>query len=100
MAADLGGDAITQSSWLPVCNTLAVASVAPFSGYLTDIFGRRNITLGGSIFIMVGLVLVGTAHHFAQAIAGLTLAGAGAGVNELTALAGYLPSSSSVSTAG
>jgi MFS family permease len=99
MVTDLGRDAITKSSWLPVCNTLAVASVAPFSGYLTDIFGRRNITLGGSVFIMVGLVLVATAHHFAQAIAGLTLSGAGAGVNELTALAGYSPSPSSVSTA-
>ncbi|KAH9209511.1 fungal trichothecene efflux pump [Leptodontidium sp. 2 PMI_412] len=88
MAADLGGVALTSSSWIPVCNTLAVASVAPFSGYLTDIFGRRNITLIGSILIMVGIVVVGTAHHFGQAVAGMSIAGAGAGIGELTALGG------------
>lgn len=90
MAADLGGVALTSSSWIPVCNTLAVASVAPFSGYLTDIFGRRNITLIGSILIMVGIVVVGTAHHFGQAVAGMSIAGAGAGIGELTALGGYV----------
>jgi MFS family permease len=89
MAADLGGTALTSPSWIPVCNTLAVASVAPFSGYLTDIFGRRNITLIGSILIMVGIVVVGTAHHFGQAIAGMSIAGAGAGIGELTALGWY-----------
>jgi hypothetical protein len=89
MAADLGGEALTSSSWIPVCNTLSVAVVAPFSGHLTDLFGRRNITLIGSILIMVGLVLVATAHSFAQAIAGMSLAGAGAGIGELTALGGY-----------
>jgi MFS family permease len=88
MAADLGGEALTSSSWIPVCNTLAVAAVAPFSGHLTDIFGRRNITLIGSLLIMVGLVLAATAHSFAQAIAGMSLAGAGAGIGELTALGG------------
>jgi MFS family permease len=88
MAADLGGDALTSPSWIPVCNTLAVASVAPFSGHLTDIFGRRNITLIGSLLIMVGLVVTATAHSFAQAIAGMSLAGAGAGIGELTALGG------------
>ncbi|PVH69030.1 MFS general substrate transporter [Cadophora sp. DSE1049] len=88
MAADLGGAALTSPSWIPVCNTLAVASVAPFSGYLTDIFGRRNITLIGSLLIMVGIVVVGTAHHFGQAIAGMSIAGAGAGIGELTALGG------------
>lgn len=89
MAADIGGEALTSSTWIPVCNTLAVASVAPFSGHLTDLFGRRNITLTGSILIMVGLVLVATAHSFAQAVAGMSLAGAGAGIGELTALGGY-----------
>ncbi|KAH7386393.1 putative major facilitator superfamily transporter [Cadophora sp. MPI-SDFR-AT-0126] len=88
MAADLGGEALKSASWIPVCNTLAVASVAPFSGYLTDIFGRRNITLIGSLLIIVGIAIVGTAHHFGQAIAGMSIAGAGAGIGELTALGG------------
>lgn len=89
MAADLGGEALTSSTWIPVCNTLAVAAVAPFSGHFTDIFGRRNITLIGSLLIMIGLVVVATANSFAQAVAGMSLAGAGAGIGELTALGGY-----------
>lgn len=88
MVADLGGQALVSPSWIPVCNTLAVAAVAPFSGYLTDLFGRRNITLAGSVFIMIGLVLNATAHNFSQAVAGMSLSGAGAGIGELTALGG------------
>lgn len=90
MVADLGGEALTSSTWIPVCNTLAIASVAPFSGYLTDIFGRRNITLCGAVAIMVGIVITGTAHHFGQAVVGMSIAGAGAGIGELTALGGLV----------
>lgn len=90
MSKDLGGKAITSSTWIPVCNTLAVASVAPFSGYMTDIFGRRNITLIGSVLIMAGIAIVGSAHSFGQAVAGMSIAGAGAGIGELTALGGYV----------
>ena len=88
MVADLGPKAQTSSSWIPVCNTLTVAAVAPFTGYLADIFGQRNIVLGGSLLIMVGLVIVATSHSFGQAVAGMAISGAGAGVGELTALAG------------
>jgi MFS family permease len=83
-----GGELHIVALLIEGSNTLAVASVAPFSGYLQDIFGRRNITIGGSIFIIVGCTVVGSAHSFGQAIVGMTLAGAGAGINELTALAG------------
>jgi len=86
MTKDIGGTA--GQVWLPVCNTLVLAAVGPFSGYLQDLFGRRWITLCGSITIMVGVVLVGTAHSFAQGIAGMCLAGGGAAIGELTALAG------------
>ncbi|KAK6393115.1 hypothetical protein LTR65_002806 [Meristemomyces frigidus] len=86
MTADLG--ATTNSSWLPVSNTLAITAVAPFVGYLQDLVGRREITLVGSVTIMVGIVLVGTAPAFGQAIAGMSISGAGAGICELTALAG------------
>lgn len=64
--------------------------MTPFVGYLQDLFGRREITLIGSIIIMVGVVLVGTAHGFAQGVSGMALAGIGAGICELTALAGYI----------
>lgn len=86
MEADLGAEKV--GSWLPVSNTLAITAVAPFVGYLQDLLGRRNITLAGSIVIMVGIALIGSAHSFGQAVTGMTLSGAGAGVCELTALAG------------
>jgi MFS family permease len=88
VAADVGG--ASKSSWLPVSNTLAIAAVAPFSGYLQDLIGRRNITLVGGLILIVGIILVGTAHRFGQAVTGMTLAGAGAGIAELTALAGWV----------
>lgn len=88
MIVDLGGQALIASSWIPVCNTLAVAAVAPFTGYLTDLFGRRKITLAGSVFIMIGLILTATAHSFSQAVTGMSLSGAGAGIGELNALGG------------
>ncbi|SMR47418.1 unnamed protein product [Zymoseptoria tritici ST99CH_3D1] len=84
----LGGMALTATSWMPVANTLALASVAPFSGYLGDLFGRRNITMIGAGAIRVGIVIVATAHSFAQVVGGMALSGAGAGIGELTALSG------------
>lgn len=74
--------------WLPVANTLAIASVCPFVGYLQDLFGKRTIALFGATLLCVGCIVLGTAHHLGQALAGMALAGAGAGVGELTGLAG------------
>lgn len=51
-----GGD---KESWLPVAATLAVAATCPFSGYLQDLMGRRNITLFGCVLLLVGIGLVG-----------------------------------------
>lgn len=84
--ADLGATA--NGVWLPVSNTLAITAVSPFVGYLQDLLGRREITLVGLVIVMIGLALVGTAHSFGQAIAGMSLSGAGAGICELTSLAG------------
>ena len=83
---DIGaGDKI---AWLPVAATLAVAATCPFSGYLQDLMGRRNITLIGCILLLVGTGLVGGAKNFGMAVTGMALGGAGAGICELTALAG------------
>jgi MFS family permease len=83
---DIG--AVGKESWLPVANTLAIASTAPFVGYIQDLIGRRYIALLGCVLLIVGVVLVGTAHEFGRAVGGMALAGAGAGIGELTALAG------------
>lgn len=51
-------------------------------------FGKRNIAILGSILILVGTIVTATAHSFTQGVVGMTIAGAGAAVGELTALAG------------
>lgn len=85
---EAGLGAAGKGGWLVVCNTLAITAVAPFTGYLQDLVGRREITLIGSAVICVGIAVVGSAHSFGQGVTGMALAGAGAGVCELTALAG------------
>ena len=67
---------------------MALAAVAPFSGYLQDLVGRRNITLGGGLFLIVGIIVLATAKSFGAAVVAMGLAGAGAAIGELTALAG------------
>lgn len=76
--------------WLPTANTLAIAAVAPFVGYLQDLFGKRYIALFGAMLLCLGCVVLGTAHTFGQAVSGMSIAGAGAGIGELTGLAGYV----------
>ena len=51
-------------------------------------FGRKNISIAGSITLMMGIIVVATAHSFAQGVAGMTTAGAGAAIGEITALVG------------
>lgn len=78
------------TGWLPTANTLAIAAVAPFVGYLQDMFGKRYMALFGALLLCIGCAVVGTAHKFGQAVAGMAIAGAGAGIGELTGLAGYV----------
>lgn len=78
------------TGWLPTANSLAIAAVAPFVGYLQDLFGKRYIALFGALCLCLGCILVGTAHRFGQAVTGMVFAGAGAGIGELTGLAGYV----------
>lgn len=86
MEKDLGGP--TGISWIPISNTLALAAVAPFCGYMQDIFGKRNISLFGCVLIMVGIIVVATGHSFAAGVSGMAISGAGAAIGELCALAG------------
>ncbi|KAF2429064.1 putative major facilitator superfamily transporter [Tothia fuscella] len=83
---DIGGTVGT--GWLPTANTLAIAAVAPFVGYLQDLFGKRYIALFGAMLLCVGCILLGTAQNFGQGVAGMAISGAGAGIGELTGLAG------------
>ncbi|KAF3769471.1 putative MFS drug efflux pump [Cryphonectria parasitica EP155] len=83
--ADIGG--ADRWTWITLANILALAAVCPFVGSLSDLFGRRYIALSGATFILVGMIVCSTAKTMNIVIGGQVLAGIGAGINELTALA-------------
>ncbi|TGO90302.1 hypothetical protein BPOR_0070g00140 [Botrytis porri] len=83
--SDIGG--VDRWIWLVLANLLALAGVCPFVGSLSDILGRRYVALLGALFIVVGMVVCSTAHTMNVFIGGMAIAGIGAGINELTALA-------------
>lgn len=84
--ADIGGT--TSYAWLAIANTLALAAVAPFAGAISDLIGRRYVALLGAALVVIGMIIVGTAHQMDVAIGGMAIAGAGAGLSELIGAAG------------
>ncbi|KAF2149491.1 MFS general substrate transporter [Myriangium duriaei CBS 260.36] len=82
---DIGG--ADRWIWFVLGNLLALAGVCPFVGSLSDILGRRHVALIGGVLIIIGMIVASTAHEMNTFIGGMTIAGAGAGINELTALA-------------
>lgn len=48
------------------------------------------MALFGALLLCVGCAVLGSAHSFGQGVAGMAIAGAGAGIGELTGLAGYV----------
>lgn len=79
---------ISLPSWLPNANLLSVASTLPFVGYFTDLIGRRYTVIVGAACITIGSILMASTYSFPQAIVAMVLGGIGAGICELTALAG------------
>ncbi|KAF9884761.1 hypothetical protein FE257_001251 [Aspergillus nanangensis] len=82
---DIGG--ADRWVWFVLANLLALAGVCPFVGSLSDLIGRRYVALIGASLVVIGMIVCTTAHTMNNFIAGMAIAGAGAGVNELTALA-------------
>lgn len=82
---DIGG--ADRWIWFVLANLLALAAVCPFVGSLSDLIGRRYVALSGAFFLILGMVVSSTAHSMNVFICGMTFAGVGAGINELTALA-------------
>ncbi|KAF2116542.1 fungal trichothecene efflux pump [Lophiotrema nucula] len=82
---DIGG--ADRWIWLVLSNLLALAAVCPFVGSLSDLLGRRYVAIIGACFVVLGMIIVSTAHSMNTLICGMTFAGVGAGINELTALA-------------
>lgn len=85
----------TIPNWLLTANTLAVTAICPFVGYLTDLLGRRYICIFGSLLLVIGSIVLGVTKNLGSAVTGEAIAGIGAGICELTALAGYVFSSRS-----
>jgi Na+/melibiose symporter-like transporter len=75
-------------NWMLTANTLAVAAICPFVGYLTDLIGRRWVCVFGTLCLIVGSIVMGTAHSLGAAIAAQAVGGIGAGICELTAITG------------
>lgn len=84
--SDIGG--VDRWIWMVIGNLVALAAICPFVGALSDLFGRRYLAMIGSVFIIVGMAVCGTAANMNNFIAGMVLAGAGAGINELISIAG------------
>lgn len=84
--ADIGG--VDIYVWAVIGNLLALAAVTPFVGALSDLFGRRVVACAGIFLIMVGMIMCAAAPTMGVFIVGECLAGIGAGISEMTALAG------------
>ncbi|KIW93966.1 uncharacterized protein Z519_05281 [Cladophialophora bantiana CBS 173.52] len=82
---DIGG--VDRWIWFILGNLLALAGVCPFVGSLSDLLGRRYVALIGAGLLVLGTVIATTAKSMNMFIAGTTIAGAAAGISELTALA-------------
>lgn len=83
--ADIGG--VDRWIWFVLANLLALAGVCPFVGSLSDLMGRRYVCLFGSGLVMLGMIVCSTAKVMNVFIGGMAIAGVGAGISELTALA-------------
>lgn len=59
--SDIGGE--DRWVWFAIGNLLALASVCPFVGSMSDLLGRRNVALFGAGLIIVGTVVASTAQN-------------------------------------
>lgn len=59
--SDIGGE--DRYIWFVIGNLLALASVCPFVGSMSDLMGRRNVAIFGASLIIVGTVVASTAHN-------------------------------------
>jgi len=84
--ADIGGE--TTYAWLGISYTLALAAIAPFAGAISDLMGRRYVSMLGALLVIIGMIITGTAQRMDVAIGGMAISGAGAGLAELIGAAG------------
>ncbi|KAI9686287.1 MAG: hypothetical protein M1822_003943 [Bathelium mastoideum] len=73
--------------WIALGNLIPLATVTPFVGPISDVFGRRNIAMFATLCGIVGSIVCATTYNMNMFIGGQTVIGVGAGIGELTALA-------------
>ncbi|KAL9094913.1 MAG: hypothetical protein Q9165_002863 [Trypethelium subeluteriae] len=73
--------------WIALGNLIPLATVTPFVGPISDVFGRRNIAMFASLCGIIGSTVCACANSMNMFIGGQTVIGVGAGIGELTALA-------------
>merc|ERR1712087_213809 len=83
---DIGG--AERYQWIVIGYLIPNASLCPFVGALSDMFGRRWVAAAGQVLLIVGPIVTATANTMNTAIGGQVISGLGAGLNELIALAG------------
>merc|ERR1711959_773606 len=83
---DIGG--AERYQWMVIGYLIPNASLCPFVGALSDMFGRRWVAAAGQVLLIVGPIVTATANTMNVAIGGQVISGLGAGLNELIALAG------------
>ncbi|KAJ9612062.1 hypothetical protein H2200_003657 [Cladophialophora chaetospira] len=83
--SDLGG--VDRWIWFVLAYLLALAAICPFVGSISDLIGRRWVSLIGSGMLVIAMVICGVAKNMNVFIVGMTISGVGAGICELTALA-------------
>ena len=58
--SEIGG--VDRWTWMVIGNLIALAAVCPFTGALSDLLGRRYVAMLGSVFIILGVIVVSTGH--------------------------------------
>jgi len=86
MYNDIGG--YDRYIWLIVGYLIPNAALCPFVGALSDLIGRKVVAAIGQVLLVIGPLVTVTANNMNVAIGGMVIAGLGAGLNELIALAG------------
>lgn len=72
-------DARGFEPWVVGTWSIGSACSAAVAGYLSDIFGRRNIIIIGDLIVLLGSILGGTARSIEVLIIAQTLVGLGTG---------------------
>jgi MFS family permease len=86
--SEIGGATNGRWVWMVIGYLIPNAALCPFVGALSDLVGRKWVAAFGQVALVVGPVVVSTANEINVAICGMVIAGLGAGLNELIALAG------------